>query len=242
MRFLINPGLGRGTPQRRVKSMAKRRTQPRHKSGPKKGQFKPRARRKRARKNPGRTVAKRNPPKRKRTRRRRTTAARKTTTRRRRSARRNPPKMFRGLVGTFTDGIVEAGQILVGKAAVRSIPDLANLPKQGNVGLAVQAGTALVIGYVADMFLSANAARAMTAGALTAPLETLIVSYRVPWLSTALAPVSAASSLQAYVQGGGGSLGRYARRPRAAIAPPGNSERGLGRYATERGMSYSYDG
>lgn len=138
----------------------------------------------------------------------------------------------------FTDGIVEAGQILVGKAAVRTIPDLIpNVPKEGNMGIALQAGTALVIGWVADMFLSKNAARAMTAGALTAPLETLIVAYQIPWISSALAPVSAQSNLQAYVRGNGGSLGRYARRPRIAAS---SHDPGLGRYATERGMDYPY--
>ena len=85
---------------------------------------------------------------------------------------------------TFIDGAVEAGQILIGKAVARSIPDLANLPKEGNVGLAIQGGVALAAGFVADMFLSRDAARAILAGGLTAPLETLIVAYQVPWLLT----------------------------------------------------------
>ena len=220
--------------------MAKRRTPPRYKSGPKKGQFMSKraraarkgGRKRKGRRNPGRTVAKRTT---KRNPTRKRAAARRRTTRKR-TYRRNPRRV--DIVQTLTNGVVEAGQILIGKAAVRSIPDLARLPKQGNTGLAVQIGTALAIGYGAEMFLSPAASRAMMAGALSAPLETLIVSYRVPWLSTALSPVTAEAGVSAYVMGSpSASLGRYARRPR--IAPPAE-DRGLGRYATERGMDYAY--
>lgn len=223
--------------------MAKRRTPPRYKSGPKKGQFmskRARAARKggRKRRNPGRTVAAKNQPRKRAPAKRRPAARKRAAPKRQNPYHRNPRRRGMPIMRVFTDGIVEAGQILVGKAAVRTIPDLIpNVSKEGNMGIAIQAGTALVIGWVADMFLSKNAARAMTAGALTAPLETLIVAYRVPWISSALAPVSAQSSLQAYVRGNGGSLGRYARRPRIEA---GSAERGLGRYATERGMAYNY--
>ena len=220
--------------------MAKRRAPPQYKSGPRKGQFmskRARSAKRKRRRNPGRTVAKRNAPrKRKRAASSRRPRARKRAAPRRNRYARNPRRGRMPIVRVFTDGLVEAGQILVGKAAVRTIPDLIpNVSKEGNMGIAIQAGTALVIGWVADMFLSKSAARAMTAGALTAPLETLIVAYKVPWISSALAPVSAQTSLQAYVRGNGGSLGRYARRPRSPNDP------GLGRYAVERGMDYSYD-
>ena len=222
----------------------KRRLPPRYKSGPKKGRFmSKRARsarkggKRKRRRNPGRTVqpARANQPRK----RRRAPAARRPAARRRTSYKRNPRRFGGGFVRILTDGVVEAGQVLIGKAAARSIPDLLpNVPKQGNMGLAVQAGTAVVIGWIADMFLSKQAARAMVAGALTAPLETMIVANRVPWLSVALSPVTAQNGLQAYVRGGGGTLGRYVRRPRVE---QGSSERGLGRYATERGMAYAYD-
>lgn len=213
--------------------MAKRKLPPRYKSGPKKGQFKPKSARRRSSSSKSRkrkrttTRRRRNPG--------RTTRSR-TRTRRRR-ARSNPRRM--PVLQQFTDGVVEAGQILVGKAAARSIPDIVNLPKEGNVGLAIQAGTALVIGYVADMFLSRDASRAMTAGALTAPLETLIVSSGVPWLAPALSPTSAANNLSAYTRRRSVGVGRYARAKRI---PSGSSERGLGRYATERGMTAAYSG
>lgn len=138
------------------------------------------------------------------------------------------------VVDTLMDGFVEAGQVLVGKAAVRSIPDLVGAPKQGNMGLAVQVGTALVIGFASEMFFSKRTSQAMVAGALTAPLETLIVAQDIPWLGRALSPVTAVNGMNAYVMGGNGRLGRYVRR--RAITPA--SSAGLGRYAVERGMGY----
>ncbi len=215
-----------------------RRLPRRYKSGPKKGQFMPKGARKRKR-NPARkaatTTRRRRAPARKRKRNIGRTVARKRSrpaARKRRSYARNPRRP--NIVRTLTDGIVEAGQILIGKAAVRTLPDLAGLPKQGNMGIAVQAGAALVIGFVADMFLGRNAVRAITAGALTAPLETLIVAYKVPWLAGALAPVTAGSALGAYVQPGGPAriaastapgMGRYVRAPRVSRV---STARGMG--------------
>lgn len=140
---------------------------------------------------------------------------------RRRYYRRNQP-MLPGVVGLLMDGTIEAGQILVGKAATRSVPDLFQLPKQGNVGLAVQGAVAVGLGWIADMFLSKPTARAILAGGLTAPLETAIVAFNVPWLSTALAPTTASGNLQAYVRrrtAPGNNMGAYAQ-PRVG---PGNA-------------------
>lgn len=225
--------------------MAKKKKMPeRYKTGPKKGQFKPKSSRSSsAKRNPGRT-----------TRAKSSSKSSSKSKSRRRPARSNPPAMFRprNIMGHLVDSGVEAGQILVGKALARSVPDLANLPKQGNVGLAVQTGVALASGWAASMFLSPAAARAITAGGLTAPLETMVVAYNVPWLSRALAPVTASNDLGAYVQ-----------RRRARPLPAGNGERarragsnagngmgayvpkgrrrpgGLGRYSVERGMRHA---
>lgn len=142
---------------------------------------------------------------------------RRRRSRSRRSYRRNPamPDVF----GLLMDGTIQAGQVLVGKAATRSVPDLFQLPKQGNVGLAVQGAVAVGLGWVADMFLSKDAARAILAGGLTAPMETMIVAYQVPWLSTALAPTTANGNLQAYVRrravpsGGDGVAAYVPRQP-----------------------------
>ncbi len=204
-----------------------RRMPRRYKSGPKRGQFMPKAARKRTaprkrKRNIGRTVARArtNAPAKKR---------RAATTRRpvarKRNYRGNPRRP--NIIRTLTDGIVEAGQMLVGKAAVRTVPDLAGLPKQGNAGLAVQVATALVIGYAADMFLSRRAVSAITAGALSAPLETLIVATDIPWLGRALSPVTQTNSLGAYVQPRGVSpgMGRYVQGPKLSRV---SSARGMG--------------
>lgn len=228
-RFLVNPDRRRAKPRR--KAMAKRRTPPRYKSGPKKGQFMPRSARRRARRNPGRTVAPPVAASNPRRRRRRRSTSR---PRARRRARRNPPRRGlpapRQIVRTLTDGMIGAGQVLVGKAFVRSVPDLAGLPKEGNVGLAVQAAVALVGGILADMFLSKDASRAILYGGLSAPAETVIVAYKVPWLSQALSPVSATAGLSAYVMGGNGNmrLGAYARERLQLVS----NDRGLGSYVS----------
>lgn len=215
--------------------MAKRKARPRYPKGhPKAGKFmsnraiaarRSSRKRKTTRRNPGRTVAKRNAPRKRR--------ASSTVARRRRPARRNPPKRKVDIVGSLVDGSVEAVQILIGKAAVRSVPDLVGAPKQGNIGLAVQAATALVVGYVGGMFLSENAARAMMAGGLTAPLETLIVSYNVPWLGAALSPVSTMNGVAAYASRP--QLSGYVKRRPAPIV----AARGMAGYVSsaDRGLS-----
>lgn len=148
-----------------------------------------------------------------------------------------------GIIGGLIDGAVEATQVLIGKAATRSVVDLTGLPKQGNAGLATQVGVALAIGYVADMFMSKSASRALLAGGLTAPIETLIVAYNVPWLSTALSPTTQNAELGAYVMGASvppnpNSLSAYVRRKPVAAA---GATRGVAGYAgggarTRRGM------
>ena len=215
--------------------MAKRKTPPRYKSGPKKGQFM--SKRARAARKGGRTTA-----------RKRTT----TTRKRRRTTKRNPgrtvmprartnaPRRARrrtgGLagfdfVGSFVAGATEATQVLVGKALARSVPDLVGLPKQGNIGLAIQTGVALLTGYAAEMFVSAGAARALMAGGLTAPLETLIVAYNVPWLAPALHPVTGQNALGSYVMGANGAALAAGRR-RALGRYVTENDRGLGRYVS----------
>lgn len=232
-RFLVNhPGSTRDS---KGGHMAKRRTPPRYKSGPKKGQFMSKRARAAHRRNPTRkAAAKSNPRKR-----RRSTARRRSSPRRRRSYRRNPVRgiSVKRAVKTLMSGTVAAGQMLVGKAAVRSVPDLLGLPKEGNIGLAVQAATALVVGFVADMMLGKDAGTAITAGGLSAPLETLIVAYKVPWLSDALSPTTAQAGVGAYVSPLALAPGRPALvNPGRTVAP---IRRGLGRYATGTAMAHA---
>lgn len=135
----------------------------------------------------------------------------------RRSYRRNPPKGG-DIVATLTQGALDAGGILVGKAATRSIPQLLTLPQTGNTGLAVQAATAVAVGWAADRFVGPDVGRMILAGGLSAPMESLVVRFNVPWLSTALT-------------GSGGTVGRYVT-PRG-----GNGVRGYVPGAHRNGMN-----
>lgn len=180
-RFLVNP--------RRRKAPMARRAQPRYKSGPKKGQFKPRGRGgSSSRKTTTRKrTTRKNPP---------------ATTRRRRAPRRNAPKLTpRNVIRSAVDGTKDAALVLVGKGATRTIPVVANLPRGGPAGLAIQGLTAVLVSMVARNFLKPAQAKMVLAGGLSAPLETLVVSYDVPFLANALQPGEQAAQLQAYLHG-----------------------------------------
>lgn len=150
--------------------------------------------------------------------RKRTPTKRKAPTRRRRTYRRNPTTP--DVLVMLKDGSIAATQVLLGKAVVRSAPDMLSLPKEGNTGLAVQAALALAVGYISSMFLPRGAAAAMMAGGLTAPIETLLVANDVPWIGEALSPTSTQASVNGYMGAGRYpqvGTGRYPQ-PVAALA------------------------
>lgn len=180
--FLVNP------PSRRRTTMATKRLPPRVKSGKNKGQFRKRA------------TSKRRSPAKKRRRNMGTKTAAAANPHRRRN---NPPRRgkftIRKVTRDLTQGAMDAVLIVVGKAGARTIPTmLPNLPKEGNVGLAVQALVAVVIGLAADMVLKPAQSKMVMAGGLTAPIETLVVSLDVPFLADALGPTEAAAQVGAY--------------------------------------------
>ena len=211
MIFLTNPRKGR-------KRTVARRLPPRHKSGKKKGQFRKRA-----------SSRKRNPTPR--TTRQAAPRARATTRRRVKNPgrtvarRRNAPRM--NVVKKLQTGVMGAAGVLIGKAGARTIPVLAGLPKGGNTGLLIQAATAIALGMAADRVLGKRMGEMVLAGALTAPLETLVVSYNVPFLAPALSPTTSVAELGAYVHGGA-ALGSYVPAP------------GLGSYVTPRLLPPDY--
>ncbi len=185
--------------------MAKATASTHYMTGPKKGQFKPGGTRKKtATRKP---AAKRKP------------AARKRTYRRNPS-RPDPIKML-------TRGGITASQVLLGKAATRAIPDLAKLPQGGNTGLAVEVAVALALGYVTEMFFTKGTAAAVLAGGLTSPVERLIASAGIPYVSEYLTepgvagyvprrralagyvPPSRPSTVGAYGRGGMGTDDEY---------------------------------
>lgn len=131
--------------------------------------------------------------------------------RRRRAPRRNPrgfkiPTM-RGVFAQIQTGVVDAAEVVIGKAAARAIPTAINLPKEGPMGLLIQAGTAIVVGMLGVQFISKNAGKMMLAGALAAPVESLIAGLNIPFISPALAPVGMGlyPQLYSYPQVGAGA-------------------------------------
>lgn len=161
----------KASPNPRRKTVAKHRA--RYTSGPKKGQFKPKGR------SSSSGGSKR----------------KKAAPARRRSYRRNPRRLTaKGLVKDLTDGAIGAGQVLVGKAIVRTVPQQFGLPSEGPMGYAVQAALAIVAGQLAGQFMSRQAAQYILIGGFTAPVEEAIVAANVPLLSPALSSYPALSA------------------------------------------------
>lgn len=215
-RFLINPG-GR---------MAARRRNA-------KGRF-VKGGGKKTRRRTRRTTARRPAAKRTRRRRRRasvSTASSSPRRRRRRSYKRNPRFSVKSMMRAVQDGVVGGAEVVIGKAAARAVPDMFNLPKQGNIGLAIQAGIGLGIAIIGDALrLPRDHVAMLAAGAFSAPLETLAVAHNIPIIGDALHPVSAAADVRGYLSAGynpGGGVGRY--------IPPMNG--GAGRRVASGGQS-----
>jgi hypothetical protein len=92
---------------------------------------------------------------------------------------------------------MDAVQVLAGKAAARIIPEQFGIPKEGTTGIAAQAAVAVAVGIFGRQLFGADVAKMMMAGALTAPVESIIVQADVPVLSPAL---SAYPQFRAYAQ------------------------------------------
>lgn len=135
----------------------------------------------------------------------------------------------RGIMRQLTTGLKDAAGIIVGEAGARTLPVLLKLPQQGALGLGVQAASGIVLGYVADRFLGRDFGRMVLAGALAAPLKTMIVAHKVPFFSTALSPATSAQGMGAY------------KGLRAYVAPRALPARtGMGAYVRPPGGLGSY--
>lgn len=127
-------------------------------------------------------------------------------------------------------GIGDAAGVVAGKALARMVPTMVpQLPKTGPLGLAVQAATAVLVGWAASdvLRLPRDVARSLLAGGLSAPLETAAVAYRIPILGPALDPVA---QVAAIANATGGGVGSYANQLAA-------SARRLAAYANQNGLS-----
>lgn len=103
----------------------------------------------------------------------------------------NNPK----LTTTLRNGVVNAGLIVAGEAASRTVPRFLPVPQTGVVGLTVKTVVALAVGMVAEQFLTRPKADMIVAGALSVPMRDLIATANIPVISEAVTP-----GLSAYVQ------------------------------------------
>ena len=84
------------------------------------------------------------------------------------------------------NGVIDAGEVVVGKAVARIVPQSLGIPTAGPMGLLTQAVTAIVVGWLGNAFVSSNAGKMMLAGALAAPVEDIIKTLNIPFLGPAL--------------------------------------------------------
>jgi hypothetical protein len=69
---------------------------------------------------------------------------------------------------------VNAGMVVIGKTGARVVANFLPLPKEGIMNYVTQIVAAMATGRVAKQFVSAKQAEFIMAGALAAPVETLL--------------------------------------------------------------------
>jgi len=168
----------------------------------------------------GKTVptAKKNPT------RKRAPARKKPARRRRSRARRNPPTV-RATLRKVTSGIMDAGLVTGGQVLARGIPRRIEESRVAGGGapfdewtrIAIEAGVAIGVGYLAGMVVPAASVKMLLAGALTVPVQSAIVKLNVPGVSDQLSGVGSYRMMRgvgAYKNGGGRAIsgvGAYKR-------------------------------
>ncbi len=106
----------------------------------------------------------------------------------RRKYRRNPSikRMGKGFIGMLLQGSIDTVEVTLGKVVARTIPTMVNIPTSGPMGLIVQTAVAVAVGFVGHQFVSKNAGKMMLAGALSAPVESIIKQANIPFISAGL--------------------------------------------------------
>ena len=102
--------------------------------------------------------------------------------------KRNPrmPRTARGFGNQLFNGIIDAGEVVVGKATAKMIPQMIGIPSSGPMGLLTQALVAIGVGFLGTQMISSNAGKMMLAGALASPVEDMIKQMNIPFISPAL--------------------------------------------------------
>lgn len=100
--------------------------------------------------------------------------------------RRNPVRgALHNIPGRLFGGVVDAAELLAGKAVARTVPGLVKIDRDTTTGLIVQATAGAAAGIAAHM-VNANLGKMVMAGGLSAPLESLIRRANIPVVSAAL--------------------------------------------------------
>lgn len=89
-------------------------------------------------------------------------------------------------VKTLMNGAIDGAEVVVGKSLVRTVPGMIGLPTSDNTGLLIQAISAVLVGWAGHTLVSPNAGKMFLAGGLAAPMETLIKSLNIPFISAGL--------------------------------------------------------
>ena len=111
--------------------------------------------------------------------------ARKRSHRRRYRSNPRMPRTAMGFVGMITNGVIDAGEVVLGKAGARLVPQTFGIPTTGAMGLGVQVLSAVVIGWLGT-FISGNASKMLLAGGLAAPVEDFLKTLNLPIIGPAL--------------------------------------------------------
>jgi hypothetical protein len=106
--------------------------------------------------------------------------------RHKRRYRPNPPVSMKGFIPMLMEGVIDAGEIVAGKAAARLIPALFGFQRGTMMNMIGQGATAVAIGYLGHSFISRNAGKMLLAGGLASPVEDIIKTLNIPMISAAL--------------------------------------------------------
>ena len=133
------------------------------------------------------------------------------------------------IANTITRGAVDALQVTAGKGLARSIPTALGLPQSGAAGIAVQVAVAVALGMGADKVLGRAAGRMVVAGALSAPIESIVATAGIPFLSDALGRYPRVAA----------GVGRYPTALPGMAGYPHSANGAVGRYPAGNGMVYA---
>ncbi len=93
-----------------------------------------------------------------------------TRAHKRRRYHRNP---VGSIPARLFNGVIDAGEVLIGKGAARVVPGLIGMDRESTTGLIAQAAVGAIAGIGAH-YVSPNAGKMVLAGGFSAPIESLI--------------------------------------------------------------------